>query len=126
MRVRVISQTFTDLWRNRDMLSPFRSGFFAVQLISHKLLRYAVPLALAAMLATSFALSPDSPFYMSALTLQLLLYFLALAGWLMELSGRRLTFLAMPLYFVLANLASVVAFYKFLRGETYTRWDPIR
>lgn len=126
MRVRVISQTFTDLWRNREMLSPFRSGFFAVQLISHKLLRYAVPLALAAMLAASFALSHDSPFYMSALTLQLLLYFLALAGWLMELSGRRLTFLAMPLYFVLANLASVVAFYKFLRGETYTRWDPIR
>jgi hypothetical protein len=44
----------------------------------------------------------------------------------MELSGRRLTFLAMPLYFVLANLASAVAFYKFLRGETYARWDPIR
>ena len=37
MRVRVISQTFTDLWRNRDMLNPFRSGFYAVELISHKL-----------------------------------------------------------------------------------------
>ncbi|MBP7416481.1 MAG: glycosyltransferase family 2 protein, partial [Pyrinomonadaceae bacterium] len=36
MRVRVISQTFTDLWRNRDMLNPLKSGFFAVQLISHK------------------------------------------------------------------------------------------
>jgi hypothetical protein len=35
MRVRVISQTFTDLWRNRGMLNPFRSGFFAVQLVSH-------------------------------------------------------------------------------------------
>ena len=28
MRIRVISQTFTDLWRNRDMLWPFKSGFF--------------------------------------------------------------------------------------------------
>ena len=43
MRVRVISQTFTDLWRNRNMMNPFRSGFYAVELISHKLFRYAVP-----------------------------------------------------------------------------------
>ena len=35
MRVRVVSQTFTDLWRNRDMLNPFKSGFFAIELLSH-------------------------------------------------------------------------------------------
>jgi cellulose synthase/poly-beta-1,6-N-acetylglucosamine synthase-like glycosyltransferase len=44
MRVRVISQTFNDLWRNRRMLNPFHGGFFAVELFSHKLLRYAAPL----------------------------------------------------------------------------------
>lgn len=43
MRVRIISQTFIDLWRNRDMLNPFRSGFYAIELTSHKVLRYAVP-----------------------------------------------------------------------------------
>jgi hypothetical protein len=32
----------------------------------------------------------------------------------------------MPLYFVLTNIASVIAFYKFLRGERYARWEPIR
>jgi hypothetical protein len=32
----------------------------------------------------------------------------------------------MPLYFVLANLASAIGFYKFLRGEKYARWEPIR
>jgi hypothetical protein len=32
----------------------------------------------------------------------------------------------MPLYFVLANLASLIGFYKFLRGERYARWEPIR
>ena len=31
MRVRVIAQTFTDLWRHRAMLNPIRSGFYAVQ-----------------------------------------------------------------------------------------------
>ncbi len=41
MRVRVIAQTLTDLWRHRAMMNPFRSGFYAVQLLSHKVMRYA-------------------------------------------------------------------------------------
>jgi len=51
---------------------------------------------------------------------------MAAFGWILEREGKRLYLLAMPLYFVLANLASVMAFYKFLRGETYARWEPIR
>jgi len=126
MRVRVISQTFTDLWRNRDMLNPLKSGFFAVELISHKVLRYAVPVILLAMCLASVVLAPLSIFYAVILVLQATFYILAIAGWILERAGRRLRLLAMPFYFVLANLASAVAFYKFLRGETYTRWDPIR
>ena len=126
MRVRVISQTFTDLWRNRDMLNPFRSGFFAVQLISHKLLRYAVPAILVALLITSVILAGSSPFFVLTVAVQVLFYSMAVAGWVIEKMGGRLSVLAMPLYFVLANLASAVAFYKFLRGETYVRWEPIR
>ena len=34
--------------------------------------------------------------------------------------------LALPHYFVLANAAVVLAFYKFLRGERYARWEPVR
>lgn len=126
MRVRVIAQTFTDLWRNRDMLNPFKSGFFAVELISHKVLRYTVPAILFALFGASMILAPSSLFYLLAAAVQFLFYALALAGWILERAGKRLSMLAMPLYFVLANLASVVAFYKFLRGETYTRWEPIR
>ena len=126
MRVRVISQTFTDLWRNRDMLNPAKSGFFAVEMISHKVLRYAVPFILIGFLTASIVLSPSSTFYALAFVVQTLFYSLAGTGWVLERSGKRLSVLAMPLYFTLANLALLLAFYKFLRGETYTRWDPIR
>lgn len=126
MRVRVIAQTFTDLWRNRDMLNPLESGFFAIELISHKLLRYAVPVILLALLASSALLATSSNFFAAILIMQLAFYAMATAGWLLELNGRSLRVLAMPLYFVLANLASVVAFYKFLRGENYAHWEPIR
>ena len=126
MRIRVIAQTFTDLWRNRDMLNPFKSGFFGIQLISHKLLRYSVPFFLVAVFVTSTLLAVDSPFFKGVLLMQLAFYFLALGGWFVESTGRHLGPVAIPFYFVLANLASVVAFYKFVRGETYTRWEPIR
>jgi len=126
MRVRVISQTFTDLWRNRDMLNPLKSGFFAVELISHKALRYAVPFILLAFLLTSLVLAGSSTFYGVALIAHILFYSLAFVGWVLERAGKRLTVLAIPLYFVLANVASILGFYKFLKGEKYARWEPIR
>src|SRR5947209_2209427 len=64
MRVRVIAQTFTDLWRHRAMLNPFRSGFFAVQLFSHKVMRYFVPFFLVGTLFSSSALAPQSRVYL--------------------------------------------------------------
>ena len=126
MRVRVIAQTFTDLWRNRDMLNPLNSGFYGIQLISHKLLRYSVPLILIVLFVSSILLAGVSPFYTGALVIQVAFYLLALGGWFVESTGRHLTVVAIPFYFVLANLASAVAFYKFVRGETFARWEPIR
>ncbi|HXG85694.1 MAG TPA: glycosyltransferase family 2 protein [Pyrinomonadaceae bacterium] len=126
MRVRVISQTFTDLWRNRRMLNPFRSGFYAVELISHKIFRYGVPFFLAALLISSVILFFSSGFFAVVLALQIAFYLLALIGWMLDKNKKPLGILAMPLYFVLANLASLVGFYKFLRGERFARWEPIR
>jgi cellulose synthase/poly-beta-1,6-N-acetylglucosamine synthase-like glycosyltransferase len=126
MRVRVITQTFTDLWRHRHMMNPFRSGFYAVQLLSHKVLRYLVPVFLALLLASAAALARHSWFYGAVLVIQLTFYVLALVGLLLERAGLRVWLLALPYYFVLANWASVAAAYQFLRGERYARWEPIR
>lgn len=126
MRVRVISQTFTDLWRNRDMLNPFKSGFYAVELLSHKLLRYAVPLFLILLFLSSIVLAFGSLFFALAAILQIVFYAMAAAAWMLEKTGAKLKILAVPLYFVLANTASLIGFYKFLSGERYASWEPIR
>ena len=126
MRVRIISQTFTDLWRNRDMLDPLKSGFYAVELLSHKLLRYAVPIFLFLLLVTSAILSFSSNFFAVGLTFQITFYFFAGVGLILQKFGKRGGIVAMPLYFVLANLASSVGFYKFLRGERFASWEPSR
>ncbi|HSK72406.1 MAG TPA: glycosyltransferase, partial [Pyrinomonadaceae bacterium] len=126
MRVRVISQTFTDLWRNREMLNPFRSGFYAVELFSHKVLRYAVPLFLLLLFVSSAVLSISSLLFAIFLSLQAAFYAAALLGWILEKNFGRIGILTIPLYFVLANAASVIAFFKVLRGEKFARWEPIR
>lgn len=126
MRVRVISQTFTDLWRNRSMMNPLKSGFYAVELISHKLLRYAVPFLLLLILTSSAILAHSSNFFALIFALQVVFYLLAGGAWLLEKNGKSLGVLSIPLYFVLTNLASLIGFYKFLRGERFARWEPIR
>lgn len=126
MRVRVIAQTFTDLWRNRKMMNPLRSGFYAIELISHKLFRYAVPFFLILLFITNAFLAFYSLFFQLIFLLQCGFYTMALIAWFVERRGIKLGALAIPLYFILANFASVVGFYKFLRGERYARWEPIR
>lgn len=126
MRVRVIAQTFTDLWRHRSMLNPFRSGFYAVQLLSHKVMRYLVPFFLIAIFAASAMLAPASFVYRLLFAVQLAGYGCALLAWLLERVGIRSRMLALPQYFVLANVASLIGCYQFLRGERYASWEPIR
>jgi cellulose synthase/poly-beta-1,6-N-acetylglucosamine synthase-like glycosyltransferase len=126
MRVRVIAQTFTDLWRHRAMLNPLRSGLYGVQLLSHKVMRYFVPFYLIALLATSAVLAVDSTAYRALFMLQSVGYACGVMSWLLERFGVRSRVLALPHYFVLANVASLLAMFQFLRGERYARWEPIR
>ncbi|MGI8669216.1 MAG: glycosyltransferase family 2 protein [Aridibacter sp.] len=126
MRVRVISQTFTDLWRNCSMMNPFKSGFYAVELISHKLFRYAVPVFLFLTLIISAILAFSSIFFTAIFLIQIAFYLMALLAKILEKAGLRLWIFAIPLYFVLTNIASIIAFYKFLSGERYAAWDTNR
>jgi cellulose synthase/poly-beta-1,6-N-acetylglucosamine synthase-like glycosyltransferase len=126
MRVRVIAQTFTDLWRHRAMLNPFRSGFYAVQLLSHKVMRYAVPFFLIAILATSGILARYSMLSLILFVSQLGCYLGALGAWMLERAGVHHRMLALPQYFVLSNLAALIACYQFLRGERYAHWETNR
>ena len=125
MRVRIIAQTFTDLWRHAGMMNPFRSGFYAIQLLSHKVMRYLVPFFLIAIFAASAALAGSS-FYRVVFFAQLACYAAAALAWALDSFGIRSRLLALPQYFVLANIASLLALYQFLRGERYAHWEPIR
>ena len=126
MRVRVIAQTFGDLWRERELLNPLRWGLYSIQLISHKLLRYTIPFFLIMAFITSLTLFNLSPFYKASVIVQTLFYGAAFSGLVLERFSLRSSLLALPQYFVIANLASLAGFYRFLTGAKYRTWNPVR
>lgn len=125
MRVRVAVRTYAALWAKRHLLNPLRYGLFAFQLISHKVLRYAVPAFLVTLFIANIALM-GRPVYQATFLLQASVYLGALAGYRSQRQGSRRGFLDKPYYFALANLAAVIALFRFLRGDHMVTWTPMR
>jgi len=126
MRVRVIKQTLSALHHYRHTLNPFRHKTFAFQIIAHKAMRYAIPFLLIAALASSGWGGDSVDWLRFAFLGQLALYGAAVVGFIGERLKVKLGPLAIPYYFMLVNVASLVAFLKVLRGEAYVTWEPVR
>ncbi len=126
MRVRVISQTVADLWRNREILNPFGAGFFAIQMLSHKVLRYCVPIFDLTAFVSSGLLAFRSREFLVIFVCQAAFLLMAVFGGLLERFGLKPGPFGIPYYFLLTNAASVVGFFQFLKGERYAAWEPIR
>jgi cellulose synthase/poly-beta-1,6-N-acetylglucosamine synthase-like glycosyltransferase len=126
MRVRIIEQTMSALHRYRRVLSIHKHKMFAFQMISHKALRYAVPFLLILAFCANLPLLWSGGVYRMAFIGQAAFYLLAIVGWLSDRAGLKLGPLAFPYYLVLSNAASLVAFKKFISGESHVTWEPAR
>jgi cellulose synthase/poly-beta-1,6-N-acetylglucosamine synthase-like glycosyltransferase len=125
MRVRVAVRSINALVGERRLLNPLSDPFFAWQLWSHKLLRYASPYCLLMTLVSAAALAAN-PLYRLAFFCQILLIGAGALGFLLQLSARELGVLSKPYYFLLTNLASAIATIRYARGERMVTWNPIR
>lgn len=123
MRVRVAIRSITALVDKAHCLNPIKYGVFAWQLWSHKALRYLSPVIWIALLAAN-ALLVQHTFYLWMFIGQLLVIGSGLAGW--QLHGKRLPVIVKPYYFLLTNVASMVAIVRYFRGERVVTWQTIR
>lgn len=128
-KVRIVNRAWRALWSMKQLLHPLRYGVFSVQIISHKLLRWLVPLFMLALLIANMAIAGEKPIYALTLALQALFYVFALLGHLLShiLRGRAAPrILTIPYYFCLVNLASAMGIADAYRGRTYTTWATAR
>jgi cellulose synthase/poly-beta-1,6-N-acetylglucosamine synthase-like glycosyltransferase len=126
MRVRVISRGMHGLIFMRKLLNPLRRPFVAFQLISHKWMRWLVPVFAAVALLANAALLGESVFYNVTFALQLAFYAIALLAFLLEGRVRFPKLLGVPLYFVTVNLASISAMRRVFKGIRATTWETVR
>jgi len=120
---RTIIRGMTAVWELRESLNPFRHGLFALQVWSHKIFRWLVPVGMVLALVTSVALARDSALYRLLFLIQVAGYAAAALAQL-SLGARKLMPLRIALYFTVANLATAAAMWDFLRGVRIVTWNP--
>jgi cellulose synthase/poly-beta-1,6-N-acetylglucosamine synthase-like glycosyltransferase len=125
MRVRVISRGMNGLWYMRHLFNPFKYGFVAFQLFSHKVLRWVIPFMLLLLLASNIFLIGKT-FYTICFIVQVLFYLGAGTGYLLDRKGRKAKLLALPLYYCVVNAASITAFFRMIFGKKAIVWETAR
>ncbi|HUG06688.1 MAG TPA: glycosyltransferase family 2 protein [Candidatus Limnocylindria bacterium] len=101
------------------------SGFYSVELLSHKLVRHLIPFFLVVLIAATAWLARDAFAFRVLLLLQVAFYGLAVAGTLLR--RRRLgsvRIFSIPYYFCLVNAAALFGVLSILRGRRVREWTP--
>lgn len=128
-KTRTITRGLATLMHFRHLLNPLRHGRFAFQLWSHKLARWLAPLwAIAGALAI-FALAPSVPVMRIAAAGILAGALFALWGILWPdrpATGRIARLSVAAAFFVVANVAVVIAWLRLARGANPPMWEPTK
>jgi glycosyltransferase involved in cell wall biosynthesis len=133
-KVRVATRGLRGVWLMRELLDPRRHGFFAVQMLTHKVLRRLGVLPLGAILLATPWLWDAGPIYLGAALAQLAFYAMAALGALLPPAPatapvwirRPARLLALPAFFCLVNAAAGLAALHALRGRRIEAWEPQR
>lgn len=122
MRVRVSLRAYWAMLDMRHLFNPFKYGIFTLQLISHKLLRYLAFIPLMLAFVTNGFITGEGWFYSYSFLTQIIFY--GAAAFVTLNDGTKNKFLGLAHYFCLINIASAMAFLKFVKGEKIVLWKP--
>lgn len=122
-KVRTLLRGITTLFVKPALLNPLRYGLFAFFLWSHKLIRWLVPFMLIAALLANLALY-DVGFYTLILVMQIAFYLLAALAYRGVASLQENPLGRIALFFVMVNVAILVAWARFLKGDRQELWTP--
>lgn len=125
-KMRTMARGLETLWYKRHLMNPARYGLFAWMLISHKLCRWLVylTLPLAAVGVILLATSWRPAWLLVAIGAAVLA--LGIIGMRWPDDRRAPTVIAIPGFALASNLAGLLAWMRFFRGESSPVWEPTR
>ncbi len=124
---RIVNRSFSGLMKNKTVLNPFKHGFYSLELLSHKLLRWLIPFFIVISAVGIIVLAQ-----MKVVTFQWLLllgivfvWFILLGKLLKDKAGFP-SVLLIPYYFYLVNFNSMKGVLQSLRGDVQITWSTPR
>jgi len=124
-KVRIITRCLNSITSVPGLLNPFSGGVFALQIWSHRLLRWMLPLFALLVLAGTLTLS-HRPLFLLALQAQLAFLLAVLLGFLLDCRNLGPSILRLPYYVFTVNAAALLGLLNWVRGKNILVWDPDR
>lgn len=122
-RIRVTVRGMRSLMQRKALMNPMNYGFYAIQLISHKLIRRFTPFFALLLLPLNALIADQSWFYLTLFVLQLCFYAIGIAGLLDK--GKQLPKpVTMVGFLLLSSFALGVGVVKYFTGLRFTQWSP--
>jgi len=122
-KLRTVIRGMAAIIRKPVVLNPFKLGIFAIEVFSHKIMRWLVPWFMMLLLASTLAVYQGHLFFTLLLIAQLAFYAVALLGYFLP-ALRENTIFKLPFFFIQVNFAIADAGVRFLMGKRITMWEP--
>ncbi|NMC13441.1 MAG: glycosyltransferase family 2 protein [Chloroflexi bacterium] len=125
MRVRVIRGGITGLLFAKQILNPFRFPMVSFQIVSHKLLRWCIPIFCIVVFFSCLCISTNvnASIYQVLLAFQILFYLLGLLGIILDKFDMHYRLFSIPMYFCVSNYACLLAIYKTFTSRLEPSWE---
>lgn len=122
-KIRTVIRGMTGLSRHSEVMNISQHGLFAVQVISHKLMRWLAPWFFIALFIVSAQVADEGFVYSLAYIAQIVFYAAAVAAQFLP-NLRDIGPIKLIYFFVQVNVALMDAAVKFLAGQRMTTWKP--
>lgn len=124
-KIRISAGGFQSIVRLKALLNPLKYGMLSFQYISHRVLRWAVdPFLLIALIPINFALMVSfGGIYTTLFGAQIIFYGMTFLNWYFETKNLRFKLLFVPFYFSMMNLAAILGFFRYVRGQQSVLWE---
>ena len=121
-QIRITNRTLRALFRYYSLFNPIMYPMFSFKLISHKLIRFCVPVFLVVIIPVNIVIYNSGIYYKVSFVGQIIFYVAALLGYISSYSGKILIFRVIS-HFVVFNIAILMGWYKYIIGETQVTWS---
>jgi cellulose synthase/poly-beta-1,6-N-acetylglucosamine synthase-like glycosyltransferase len=125
-QTRIINRCIKGLVSEWTLLNPFKVKLFALELFSHKVLKWLVPFLMLSVFFLNLLLISHGFIYKITFLCQLSFYFFVALEIVLEKRNIKMHLFTFPYQFCLVNYAILKGWISFLSGKTNTMWTPER